>query len=307
MKSSEKYPLVGIALLTYNYGRYMDDMLESLKKQTFQDFEIYLLDDGSNDNYTPDKIKSLDYDKIVKKLCYTKNLGNAVRRRELYNIIKNKYIVDLAADDMLEPTFLEKTVEFLENNSKYGAVSTDVLEYMDTFEGEPFTTLCFDTKKMGLPAMISECHCLGSSLMRNEALKNIDLTGGFTRYQDWDRWISMLEAGWKIGLISEPLFRYRLHKDSLSHSSNAEIETETFRKIIKKHSALFQKYGAEIATDLFRKFQESGFFNKALTRDYLALKKENEELRRELEQNKPSIFKRAFRRVKITVKARLRR
>lgn len=280
--NGKKRPLVGIALLAYNYGRYIDEAIESLKMQTFQDFEVFLLDDGSNDGTTPEKLRSVQYNKITKKLLYKTNVGNAERRRKQYEIMENKYILDMSGDDRLAPEFLEKTVAFLEKHPSYGAVSTDALEYMDTFDGQPFAVLHFNRNKMGLPEMLSECHCLGTSLMRKKALDSIDLSGGIKRYQDWDRWISMLEAGWQIGLVPEPLFMYRLHNDSLSHSSSAKIETEVFRKMMQKHRKLYNIYSNQIIEALFTKFQESGFFNKRLSRQFLSMKEDNDRLKEEL-------------------------
>lgn len=284
IKKDVNRPSVGIALLAYNYGRYIDDAIDSLKAQTYQDFEVFLIDDGSDDGHTRKKLEEVKYDKISKKYLYDTNLGNAKRRRDQYARMSNKYVLDMSGDDKLMPRFLEETVEFLEKHPDYGAVSTNMLEYMDDFEGDPFATVCFDESKMGLPEMLSECHCLGTSLMRGDVLRNLNLSGGFVRYQDWDRWITMLESGWKIGLISEPLFMYRLHNDSLSHSSSAKIEAETFRKIIKKHEALYKKYSVQVMEALFIKFQESGFFNKKLSRQFLEIEKKNSELQKQIDR-----------------------
>lgn len=292
-----KEPMVGVFMPAYNQGKYIDDAIESLKEQIFQDFVVHIVDDGSDDEKTLEKLKSIEYDK-AKVYLNSDNRGVAFRAREHYKMFTTKYIMVLCADDKLAPEFLEKTVEFLENNPEYGAVSTDMLEYMDSFSGEPFANFHYDPKKMGLPDMLSECHCLGSSLMRNKALKETDLSGGFTRYQDWDRWISMLEIGWKIGLVSEPLFMYRLHMNSLSHSSSAEIETEVFEKIMKKHKNLYKKYDMEIIKALFSKFQGSGFFNKALSRDYLSLEKQNIELKKQIEEISSSRVIKIYKKIK---------
>ncbi len=263
---------------------------------------VHIVDDGSDDGVTPEKLAAIKYDK-AEVFLNKDNRGVVYRANQHYRMFDTKYVLVFCSDDKLAPNFLEKTVAFLEKNPKYGAVSTDMYYYMDSFEGEPFSTFHFDEKKMGLPEMLSECHCLGSSLMRNKALKEIDL-GGFQRYQDWDRWVSMLEKGWKIGLIPEPLFMYRLHDKSLSHSSSVEIETETFHKIIMKHKELYQKYNVEVMEALFAKFQESGFYNKALSRQYIKIEKQNLELlEKEKKQDLP-LSRKMVRRVKSVLKTR---
>ncbi len=80
---------VGVFLFAYNQGKYLDDAIESLKKQTYQNFEVILVDDASNDGFTPDKIRSIEYDKITKKVLHTTNLGSPKRRRQYDEQAKN--------------------------------------------------------------------------------------------------------------------------------------------------------------------------------------------------------------------------
>ncbi len=242
-------PKVGIALLAYNQGKYVDDAINSLKKQSFQDFEIILADDGSNDGFTPEKLQSIDYEKIKKKVLDKKNLGNAQRRKQLYALLDNKYIMDFSADDILDERYLEKTVSYLEKHAETGAVSTNIV-YFDSNPSDGYAIERYDKRKMSFPSLLSNNHVLGSSMMRNAALKQLDLSGGFMRYQDWDRWITMVEAGWKIGLIEEPLFYYRQDDNSLSHSATIEQELEIRKLLLKKHKAAYIKYYEEVILEL---------------------------------------------------------
>lgn len=250
-----KTPLVGISLLTYNQGKYLDASLAALKRQTFQDFEIHLIDDGSTDGVTPEIFAKVDYEKISQKFPYKSNLGNAKRRFDAYQRLKNKYILDLSADDVLEPTFLEKTVRFLESHPKYGAVSVNLRLFNETPD-DAYATTEFDPERMTLPRLLARNHVLGSSLMRKQALDETDLSGGFVRYQDWDRWLSMLEAGWQIGLVPEVLFDYRQNPNSLSHTAAVADEFAIREKILKKHSKSYAKYYESIILDMERAFLE---------------------------------------------------
>lgn len=269
---------VGIVILTYNYGKYIDDLLDSLKAQTFQDFEITLVDDCSTDDFTKEKIKKLKYDKIKEKIFLPKNIGNAKCRLAQYEKLKNKYILDLSADDKLAPTFLEKTVSYLEAHPKCGAVSVNIDEYEDDFCRKPFFQFKYDKSKMCFPFMLARCYCLGSSLMRKQALDETDLSGGFVRYQDWDRYISMIEAGWTLGLIEEPLFLYRQHSDSLSHSTSKDIEMDVFDKILKKHKQSYQKYSQDVLRDIYGLYWEVLEGKNWLEQQYHNFLKENKNL-----------------------------
>lgn len=290
MTPGEKQPKVGIALLAYNYGKYIDEAIDSLRAQTFQDFEVLLIDDGSNDDFTAEKLKTLKYEKITRREINKKNMGNAYRRREAYGMLRNQYILDMSGDDKLMSEFLEKTVKYLDEHPECGAVSVNLLEYMDDFSGEPFYEYKYDAKKMRIPEMLVECHFLGSSLMRKAALDETDLTGGFKRYLDWDKWISMLEAGWNLGLVPEPLFCYRVHADSLSHSSTAETEAEVFAQIVKKHSSLYKKYAPQVEVGLFHSLFATVRDNDEVLRENTERKKKINDLEEEISVLKGKII-----------------
>lgn len=252
--NGKEHPIVGIFMPAYNQGHFIDDAIDSLKKQTFQDFVVHIVDDGSNDGETPKKLESIKYDK-AKIFLNEDNKGVAYRARMHYRKLKTKYIMVLCADDVLAPEFLEKTVEYMEKYEDCGAVSTNLKLFSET-PNDAFYLSEYCEKKMTLPHLLARNRVLGSSLMRTKALEETDLSGGFVRYQDWDRWISMTEKGWKIGLIKEPLFYYRQDFKSLSHMAKIEDEMEIRKKLLVKHKDNYQKYYAEVILDMEYAFLE---------------------------------------------------
>ena len=200
MKEERTIPKVGVALLAYNQGNYVDAAIESLKRQKFQDFEVYLIDDGSDDGYTPAKLAGIEYDKITKKFLHKKNIGSPGRRKQYDLLMQNEYIINFCGDDILDPMFFYETVNFLDKNKKYGAVSTNI-RLFNKNPKEFYYEKKYDANKMNAPTMLVNCNVLGSSLMRKEALEKIDLRWSLKRCYDWNRWIAMLESGWKIGLV----------------------------------------------------------------------------------------------------------
>ena len=272
---------VGIFMPAFRYGEFVDDAIRSLKKQTFQDFVVHVVDDGSDDK-TVDKLKFIDYDK-ARVFLNRDNKGVAFRARQHYKMFNTKYVMVLCADDVLAPEFLEKTVDFLEENAEYGAVSTNIRLFTkrpDDF----YAQKSFDAKLMDLKHVLARNQVLGSSLMRKKALNETDLSGGFTRYQDWDRWISMLEAGWKIGLVPEFLFYYRQVPTSLSHSATIENELEMRKKLLKKHAESYRKYYEDIILNMEYAFLEVQEGKNWLEGQYYNLNREVERLNTELKK-----------------------
>ena len=186
--------------------------------------------------------------------------------------MNNEYIFDFSGDDVLAPDFLEKTVKFLDKHKDYGAVSVNI-KYFEKDIRECYAEQEYDAKTMNLPLVLARNRILGSSLMRKLALDETDLSGNFVRYQDWDRWISMLEAGWKIGLVPEFLFYYRHLQNSLYHSTTIQEELNIRKKILKKHKKNYIKYHAEIISEMEKNFLEMKQIKDWLDGQYIYLGK----------------------------------
>ncbi len=125
-------PKVSIVITVYNGMPFIKDTIDSLITQTYQNFEVIIVDDGSVDD-TPDYLASLTDTRI--KVISENRIG---RGRSLNLAIKNsngKYIAINDADDISYPTRLEKQVEFLEKNKEYGLVgSHSIIKNYDTGE-----------------------------------------------------------------------------------------------------------------------------------------------------------------------------
>jgi glycosyltransferase involved in cell wall biosynthesis len=234
-------PKVRIILPAYNQGGFIDEAIDSLKAQTFQDFEVILLDDGSNDGLTPQKLEKLNYSKITSKHLYKTNKGASARYNPFLQGNKNKYLMIFCGDDKLAPTFLEKCVGFLDSQKEYAAVSP-YIKYFGAFDG----IRKFEESKLILPDILyGDASYLGSCMMRCDMLDQIELVA-LKRQADFDRWISFLERGWKLGVITEPLFLYRQVETSQWHTNTSEIELEVKGMIYSKHKDTFQQYGKEL-------------------------------------------------------------
>lgn len=266
-----KKPTVGIIMPAYNQGQYIDDALRSLRKQTFQDFEVNIVDDGSTDGVTPEKLKTIQYDK-ARLFLNSDNIGVARRQEEHYGILENKYIFIFCADDIIKETFIEECVTFLESHPEYGAVSTNTLYFQDKTKPYPGDT--WDPERLTIPHLLAGNNFLGSAMMRKKAVDSMDRSGGFTRYQDWDRWVSMLEDGWKLGIIEKPLFLYRQHPQSLSHRAKIEDEIKVREQMLKKHQKSYKKYYREIILNLYKNYLNLWNHSRSINEELHAIKME---------------------------------
>lgn len=107
-------PLISIVITAYNYKNYLDECLESCFAQTFKDFEIVLVDDGSTDG-TKD-ICSMPEKRLV-VIHHDKNLGYATAKNTGILAARAPYIRMLDADDKLTPIALKAAVDVFDNDS----------------------------------------------------------------------------------------------------------------------------------------------------------------------------------------------
>ena len=126
---SEKNPTVSVIIPTYNRAHLIGRAIQSVLNQTYRDFEIIVVDDGSADN-TEEVVKSF-YDKRIKYIKHKKNKGAAATRNTGIKAARGKYIAFQDSDDEWLPEKLEKQMKVFENApAKVGVVYTDMWRIM---------------------------------------------------------------------------------------------------------------------------------------------------------------------------------
>lgn len=106
--------LVSIITPMYNGGKYVSQTIESVLAQTYQDWEMIIVNDGSKDN-SPDIVKNYSLKDPRVKLVNQKNAGSASARNNALRQAAGRYICFLDADDLLDKQFLEKQLNFLKS------------------------------------------------------------------------------------------------------------------------------------------------------------------------------------------------
>lgn len=225
---------VSVIIPCYNLGEFIDEAVDSVFESTFRDFEIIIVNDGSTDELTNEKLNN--YNKPHVKVITTKNQGVCAARNTAIANSTGIYILPLDADDRIADTYIEKAVRILDIQNNIGIVYPEVEFFGENgaWDIEEFTM-----KKMLLTNLI-----VVSGMYRKEdyiktAGYDINLKEGF---EDWDFWLSMLELGGKVYRIPEKLFYYRLRDVSRNSSIDPVKLNVLRRKIIKKHIDLYLQY-----------------------------------------------------------------
>lgn len=216
--------LVTVYITNYNYGDFIDQAIQSVLNQSFNEIEVLIIDDGSTDD-SKDRIeKYADISSI--RIIYQRNKGLNVTNNIALRTATGKYIMRLDADDYLEECAIEKMVDVLEKESSIGMVfpdyylvnkDGDVLEHYRRHDFASEVTL-YDLPAHGACTMV-----------RREALMAV---GGYDESyscQDgYELWIKFIRK-FKVANVNEPLFSYRQHGTNLT--SNEERLLSTRKKI----------------------------------------------------------------------------
>lgn len=195
-------PLVTIVIPYYNRGDTIDETIQSLTHQTYKNFEVIIVDDGSTDDESIRKFKDLNLYELKAYKIKQQNQGVAAARNNGIKKGKGKYIICLDSDDMLDPTYIEKCLVLIETSSEYQLATTDMRFFgLDNFiyKQSPYD-----------PTRLLEDNMVVTAAMYTKAAW--EASGGYKPnigYEDWEYWINLAEQGFWGRNITEPLFHYR--------------------------------------------------------------------------------------------------
>jgi hypothetical protein len=221
--------LVSVIIPCYNYGHFVADAIGSALSQNYSNVEIVVCDDGSTDNSVEVIKKYPD----VKLIQHSTNLGLPAARNDAIKASTGKYIIPLDADDMLLPTAVESIVDtFHKSDASVGIVRFGLV------------AIAGNEQKIVLPpgdvTLLKELetnHIFVSSSFPKQVWEEV---GGYSEelrdgWEDWEFWVKILEAGYKVATLDRPLFIYRIHKESKGHVRSPERSIQSRHRFIHKH------------------------------------------------------------------------
>jgi glycosyltransferase involved in cell wall biosynthesis len=225
-------PAVSVIVPCHNGGRFLDDLCASLASQTFRDFETIIVDDGSTEEATLQKLASLEPG-IHVMLQQNRRLPGA--RNAGFGKARGEFVVPLDQDDRLAPSFLAETVAALRHAPReVGFAFAHVRLFGDMDGVMPRHFNRFDQLFLNrLP------YCM---LIRRSAWQ---AAGGYDEAmhdgtEDWEFNIRLLHAGFRGIEIPKPLFLYRVSGEGMLMSHSARRHGTIWRYIRTKHRDLYR-------------------------------------------------------------------
>jgi len=213
-------PKVTVLMTVYNMEKYLRTAIFSILNQSFSDFELIIIDDGSRDG-TEQIIKSF-HDSRIRYFKNRKNLGISKSANKGINLARGEYVARMDGDDISRFDRLEKQVTFLDNHKDHGLLGSWYYVVDENGSLLSATRKHADDKSIRL-SMIFENQFLQSSIMmRTTILKELMYDHEFEVCEDYDLWCRFLTRT-KVANLTDELVTYRWHGTNTSMTKQKMI------------------------------------------------------------------------------------
>ena len=210
-------PLVSVIVPCYNHEKFVEQAINSVLNQTYENIELIVIDDGSKDN-SPLLLQQLS-EKHHFYFVQQENKGTAITLNKYIEKSKGKYISILASDDVWLLDKIEKQVKHLEQNPKVGANFGNVLSITAKNEILPFYLQRFSNygeynfkDLLSLSAPLSAL----TNMLRKDALDKVGLFDKEFLLEDLYMWLKLAHADYTITVLPDLLGFYRVHGNNTS-------------------------------------------------------------------------------------------
>jgi len=211
------HPLVSIAMPAYNASRFIAETIKSVQAQTFADWELVIVNDGSTDE-TVEIIQSFADSRI--HLISQPNQGRGPARARAMRLTRGEHIAFLDADDLWEPEMLEMCLDTFKAHPEAGLVHTN-WRYMDEFGNKSNTPSYWQPWRGDvLDRLILDLPFITPGVMvKRQALEKAGvLRTDYQLIDDWDLWLLLALSGCLFECVDQPLAYYRRHSANSTHN-----------------------------------------------------------------------------------------
>jgi glycosyltransferase involved in cell wall biosynthesis len=224
--------MVSIIIPCYNQGAYIQEAIDSVKAQTYADWEIIIVNDGSDDEETIQLLVRLKEEGL--HIIDISNSGVSEARNKGIAVANGEYILPLDADDKIAPEYLEKAVKVLLEKPQVKLVYCDC-EFFGMQTG-----ICI-VSAFSMQGMLFTNLIFNAALIRKI---DFDKTDGYDAdfilgWEDWEFWLRYIKKEEEVEKIPHTYFYYRIKNESRNSSIKDERLKICEQQLYKKHIDLF--------------------------------------------------------------------
>nr|WP_312275539.1 glycosyltransferase family 2 protein [Moraxella sp. CTOTU46711] len=227
-------PLITIGVPIYNAEDYLADAIKSILAQSYQNFELILVNDGSKDNSLEIAKDFAKQDNRIRVISDGINKKLPARLNQIIREAKGVYIARMDADDMMHSERIAKQLNFLQCNPQFDLVSTSLISIRNNNEIIGIRTY-FPKQVTKKDALLGQSGILHASILAKKAWCQRNLYNEFNALaEDHELWLSAaIKDDLKVGFLPEYLYYYREESSATKQKMLKGYNTQT--QIIKKY------------------------------------------------------------------------
>ena len=252
-------PRVSVILPVYNAEKFVGSAIQSILDQSFGDFELILINDGSTDN--SESLILHFSDPRIRYVRNQKNLGLVDTLNKGLGLALGEYIARMDGDDISLPTRFEKQVAFLDGHPEVTVVATRLVlineqGYQIDYWKEDASNRSVEEINRQLP--IANCIGHPTVMMRAKPVKAIGYKHELKKAEDWGLWLELVSNGSVIAKLDEILVQYRILKTSftaLANQGNVTKKVKAFKwdyLTYKLKLGKFKSFDRRVVSSLFK-------------------------------------------------------
>jgi glycosyltransferase involved in cell wall biosynthesis len=208
-------PLVSVVLPIYNGEKYLTEAIDSILAQTFSDFELIIIDDGSTDTSLTILQKYQNRDERI-RLISRENRNLATTLNDLIDMARGKWIARMDQDDISLPLRLERQLHWLEvKNADLCGCWVKFFGRWDHHTWKGWKT----DRAIKADMMFKSPFVHPSVMMRTDLVRRLRYDRSYEKAEDYDLWVRAAMSGWNMCNIPEVLLLYRNHSSQISVKS----------------------------------------------------------------------------------------
>lgn len=210
-------PAVSIVIAAYNASAYISETLYSIAAQTFTDYEVIVVNDGSAD--TPELERILESHPLAVVYISQVNKGVSAARNAAIKVARGEFYAQLDADDQWEPNYLAVQLRFLTEHQDVAVVYPNAIIFGDCSDaGFEYMNICRSDGEVSFESLILQrCTVLTCVTARMHVIRRAGTFDESLRScEDFDLWLRVIKTGGRIAYHRQVLARYRRHVGSLS-------------------------------------------------------------------------------------------
>jgi len=248
--------MVSIVLPTYNGEKYIRESIDSILKQTYQNWELIVVDDCSTDStlqivreYAKNDFRiKVIHNEVNQKLPSSLNIG--------FDASVGKYLTWTSDDNIYLPEAIEKMREYLVENADMHMVCADMKVIDEENKLEGYTTVSYQQDLMYSGNYVGACFMYERDVMEQIGKYDADMF----LVEDYDYWLRILRHYGVIGNINQVLYQYRMHGNSLTVTKQAQIRVQLGRLRKKNIDWILEhlKYKKALVCSMYYDFLEIG-------------------------------------------------